>query len=61
LSEADAQERLEVMLRIHAEVSACRVCEQHVEGFQKPAALDRGVAGQIMIVGQGPGQAEIEG
>jgi uracil-DNA glycosylase family 4 len=61
LSEADPQKRLKGILRVHAEVSACRVCEEHVDGFQKPAALDRGTVGQVMIVGQGPGQAEVDG
>ena len=53
--------RLDQLLRIHAEVTACRVCEEHIDEFQKPVALDRGTPGKIMIVGQGPGQAEIEG
>jgi uracil-DNA glycosylase family 4 len=61
LSEANSHERTQGLFRIHAEVSACRVCEENVPGFQKPAALDRGNAGRIMIIGQGPGQAEVEG
>jgi uracil-DNA glycosylase family 4 len=52
---------MEGLLRIHAEISDCRVCEEHVHGFQKPPALDRGTPGRIMIVGQGPGQAEVDG
>jgi uracil-DNA glycosylase family 4 len=61
LSEADSGERPEGLLRIHADVDACYVCEERVDEFQKPAALDRGTAGRIMIVGQGPGRAELQG
>jgi len=46
---------------LHEQISLCRVCESQVDNFQKPSKLDRGEAGQIIIVGQGPGSAELKG
>jgi len=61
LSGVDSLARYDRIKRIHEEVSGCRICEKHVPGFDKPPALDRGEAGRVMIVGQGPGQAELKG
>jgi uracil-DNA glycosylase family 4 len=44
---------------IHEEIDRCRRCEPAVEGFQKPLHLDRGGPGKLLIVGQGPGRAEL--
>lgn len=46
---------------IHEEIDRCRRCEPAVEGFQKPLHLDRGDPGKLLIVGQGPGRAELRG
>jgi len=35
------------------------MCEELVDGFAKPQHLQRGEAGRIMVVGQGPGNAEL--
>ncbi len=45
----------------HAEISRCRICEPEVRGFLKPPRLNRGEAGRIMVIGQGPGRAELKG
>jgi uracil-DNA glycosylase len=60
LSEASPQARQESVLRIHAEISACRICQISVPGFEKPASLDRGDFGRVMVVGQGPGRSELK-
>jgi uracil-DNA glycosylase family 4 len=44
---------------IHEEINACRRCEPLVDGFRKPLDLDRGESGRLLIVGQGPGKAEV--
>jgi uracil-DNA glycosylase family 4 len=46
---------------LHEEITHCRVCQTQVVGFQKPPRLDRGQPGKVMIVGQGPGSAELQG
>lgn len=43
---------------LHAEIDGCRVCAD-VAGFEKPEHLDRGDPGEVMIIGQGPGNAEV--
>src|ERR1700733_6614885 len=45
---------------IHADIDRCR-CWEGVGGFQKPPRLDRGDPGKLLIVGQGPGKAELRG
>ena len=60
LSEMAPQVREERVLRIHNEISECRVCESRVPGFEKPALLDRGDFGRVVIVGQGPGRSELK-
>jgi uracil-DNA glycosylase family 4 len=54
------QAREERVLRIHREISECRICETNVPGFEKPALLDRGDFGRVMVMGQGPGQSELK-
>ena len=46
---------------LHNEISECRVCEPNVRGFRKPPRLDRGEIGRVMVIGQGPGAAELRG
>jgi uracil-DNA glycosylase family 4 len=60
LSEIAPQAREEHVLRIHNEISECRVCESRVPGFEKPVLLHRGDFGRVMIVGQGPGRSELK-
>lgn len=40
------------------EIDRCRVCESFVDGFRKPASMDRGNPGRVMVVGQDPGNSE---
>ena len=49
----------ENLARLHSAIDECYVCEALVGGFCKPKRLDRGSAGRVMIVGQGPGKAEV--
>lgn len=59
--EARSQTTLSEITRVHDCIDACRVCGPLVPGFIKPPSLDRGEPGRVMIVGQGPGKAEISG
>jgi uracil-DNA glycosylase len=57
-----SENSVDLPLRVlHEEISLCRVCEPSVTGFEKPPRLDRGEVGKIMIIGQGPGSAELKG
>jgi uracil-DNA glycosylase family 4 len=50
----------ETLLRLlHDRINACRICSQVVPDFAKPLKMDRGGAGSIVVVGQGPGNIEI--
>jgi len=50
----------EIQLKLlHQQIDACRVCAQMVPDFTKPLKMERGEAGPIMVVGQGPGNTEI--
>ena len=40
-------------------IDQCRVCESTVTPLNKPAAMDRGDPGSIVIVGEGPGRKEL--
>lgn len=46
---------------VHRAIDDCRVCSHSVRGFRKPPHLDRGEPGPVMIIGQGPGNAELQG
>lgn len=46
---------------LHEEISRCRICEATATDFKKPSHLNRGEPGRVMIVGQGPGGAELKG
>jgi uracil-DNA glycosylase len=46
---------------LHEEIDRCRTCEGQVQGFAKPRHLERGDIAKLMIVGQGPGNAELNG
>lgn len=46
---------------LHENIDRCRMCEGLVDGFAKPPHLERGEGGRIMVVGQGPGNAELRG
>ena len=46
---------------LHKEIDRCRVCAGHAQGFRKPPHLDRGGKARVMIVGKGPGNAELQG
>jgi uracil-DNA glycosylase family 4 len=46
---------------VHERIDNCTICRAFVHGYAKPTSLDRGEAGRIMIVGQGPGKAELKG
>jgi len=52
--EADVPLRL-----LHERIDACRICSQIVPNFIKPLKMERGEAGSIVVVGQGPGNTEI--
>jgi DNA polymerase len=41
------------------DIARCRVCAEFAPAFSKPAAMNRGSPGPIMIVGQGPGKTEL--
>lgn len=57
----DANSTTQSLDALHEEISHCRVCETQVAEFSKPPRLNRGEAGKVMIVGQGPGRAELKG
>lgn len=58
----DLKNAVELPLSVlHGEIARCRVCEPTVDGFQKPPHLDRGGVGRVMVIGQGPGSAELSG
>ncbi len=44
---------------LHEEIDRCRVCELDVNPLRKPQDLDRGDPGRVVIVGEGPGAAEL--
>lgn len=46
--------------QLHSAINQCRSCETLVAGFCKPKHLDRGFPGRTMIIGQGPGNTEVE-
>ena len=46
---------------LHDEIIRCRICEDQVDGYEKPPSLDRGQPGSVMVIGQGPGRAELGG
>jgi len=46
---------------VHSAIDACRVCAGEVTGFRKPPHLHRGDPGRVMVIGQGPGNAEMRG
>lgn len=54
-SKLDVATRLRVL---HDRIADCRCCESAVVDYVKPTSMDRGDAGRIVIVGQGPGSAE---
>lgn len=43
---------------IHDAINGCRVCESQIPGLVKPARMDRGTAGDVVVIGEGPGRAE---
>src|SRR6185437_7319048 len=53
--------RTQSLNALHDEIIGCRVCEAKVIGFKKPPPLNRGDVGRVMVVGQGPGSAELRG
>jgi uracil-DNA glycosylase len=53
----DATEQIE---QLHQRINACTVCAGHVAEFAKPTGMRRGQPGRIMVIGQGPGQKELE-
>lgn len=57
----DQEGKDEEIEALHDRISGCTVCKKHVPGYAKPPVLDRGDVGQIMVVGQGPGKAELAG
>lgn len=57
----DANSATRSLDALHEEISKCRVCETIAADFKKPPYLNRGELGRIMIVGQGPGRAELKG
>jgi len=44
---------------LHRKIADCRVCEPIVPGFEKPLPMDRGIPGNVLIVGEGPGRTEL--
>jgi uracil-DNA glycosylase family 4 len=44
---------------LHERIRTCRKCEGKVSGYKKPNSMNRGDAGKIIIIGQGPGKSEI--
>jgi uracil-DNA glycosylase family 4 len=48
-----------LLVAVHEAIDGCRVCAREVAGFRKPPHLERGDAGKVMIIGQGPGNAEM--
>lgn len=47
-----------LLKEVHAQIDECRICEDYINPFRKPLGLDRGDAGQIVVVGEGPGKSE---
>jgi uracil-DNA glycosylase len=45
---------------LHVRINQCLVCSDVVSGLTKPAAMNRGDIGRIMIVGQAPGNKELK-
>lgn len=43
---------------IHRKISECRTCEPLVAGFEKPVSMQRGHAGDLVVIGESPGATE---
>lgn len=56
---AGNDEKFRSLALLHREIGLCRVCETQITDFQKPPHLDRGEPGHIIVIGQGPGHAEL--
>jgi uracil-DNA glycosylase family 4 len=44
---------------LHDRINSCHLCSTVVPNFVKPLTMNRGEAGSIVVVGQGPGNTEI--
>ena len=61
LSEMVPQVREERVLRIHNDISECRVCGTTSSWFKETRLAGSGLtSGRVMIVGQGPGRSELQ-
>ena len=46
------------LAHVHADIERCLDCRNLAPGLRKPIKMDRGDVGQVLIVGQAPGNAE---
>ena len=59
LTDSSDRQRTDALAVLDGEINQCLQCREAVAGFVKPPPLFRGVIAPVMIVGQGPGQAEV--
>lgn len=45
---------------LHSEIDHCFICKEVVQPLKKPIGLKRGDPGAIVVIGEGPGNAELK-